>query len=214
MANRLVAVLDNDDVILRMGDKKLAYMRDYFPNQEVIRDIRPYECSRTALVPIIGMEFYNRMNAIVKGRESTLSMPPFDGAVEGIKALSDLYELHALSARTPQETDHVKERLGTLGIEKYFKSISSTEDPKYDGIEHVSGVKKVDASLYLGASAFTDDDERHMPNGIIRGLHCYLFGEGERNIGAHIVVVRNWQELVARHRELATPLTRFNDIES
>lgn len=200
----LVAVIDNDDVVLNMGKKKIEYMKEHFPEQRLISGIMPYDCSRTALVPIIGQEFYDHMNGVVKRRDSTLSMVPFEGAINGIKTLAEMYKIHVLSTRTPEETEYAKERLDMLGLAKYFAGISSTEDATYNNIPVVSGKKKVDVALYLGACSLTDDDKRHMPVDEISGLQCYLFGQGERkNIAPHIIIVRNWAELVARHQELA-----------
>ena len=199
----LIAVIDADDVVLKTGSTKLDYMRQHFPHQGLIARIQPYECSRTALVPIVGLKFYEEMNAFIKSREGTLRTPALEGALRGIQELSELIQVNVLSARTPEETEFAREWLEKYGALPYVARVSSAEDPKYDGVPKISGKKKVDVALHLGAVLLVDDDERHMPEKQFDGLHSLLFGEGERkNTPQHITVARNWVEVVAYAQKL------------
>jgi len=199
--DKLIAVVDADDVILGTGLNKLAYMSQHYPDQASISRIKPYQCSRTALVPIVGLPFYERMNAKVKSSEWTLRASPLEGALNGIQELARMFRIHVLSTRTPEETQYVEEWLRLKGLHDY--EVSSAIDPKYNHIEQLSGSKKVAIASHFGARMFIDDDERHMPEVLVEGLDCLLFGEGDRiDIEPHITIARNWNEVVAHAQVL------------
>lgn len=197
----LISAVDGDDVILKTRVTKRRYMDEHFPNKDLIRDVRSYD--RTTLVPIVGLEFYEQMNAFIKSREPTLTTPPLDGALEGVQELSELVQVHVLSARTPEEIKVVREWFEKYGFLPYIADLSSSVDSKYEEVPQVTGKKKVDVALHKGAVLFVDDDERHMPQEPVGGLLCLLFGEGERkNIAPHITIAKDWSEVVAYARQL------------
>ena len=102
-----------------------------------------------------------------------------------------------------------------MGFLKYIDAddINSSEDPRYDNIEEVTGVKKVDVALSHGARIFGDDDVRWMPKGPVVGLQCLLYRRGEdeevkeylekHDVGPHIIVPRNWRQIVDHTQRLA-----------
>ena len=103
-----------------------------------------------------------------------------------------------LAFGTPEEVEFLRQCLEKNGFLPYIADLSSCEDTKYEDIPKVSGKKKVDVALHLGAAIFVDDDERHMPQESVDSLQCLLFGEGERkNIAPHITIARNWEEVVS-----------------
>ena len=199
--NELISVVDADDLILKTRDSKMAYMDQHYSGKESITNIKSYD--RTTLVPIIGLKFYEEMNSHIKSRGPTLATPPLEGALDGIKDLSELIRIHVLSARTPEETQFVREWLEMYGLTPYIIDVSSVEDPQYDNVPEVSGKKKFDVASHLGASLFVDDDERHMPDEQVDGLRSLLFGEGEReDIAPHIIIARTWEDILIYARQL------------
>ena len=82
----------------------------------------------------------------------------------------------------------VKTKLKKPIFPVYFFDINRTQ---FERIENNS----LNATITL---KFIDDDERHMPQVLVEGLDCLLFGEGDRtDIKPHITIARNWNEVVA-----------------
>jgi len=198
-------LLDGDDVILKTGDAKVAYIRKHLRDSDLkgrtVESIRPEECSRSLLTPIIGPDAYNQMVSYVYSREGTLSILPVHGALRGLAALSSFAELYVATARTVEQAENVAESCRING--NIVKKVYSVVDPEFAEISEVAGSKKVGIALKLEAKLFVDDDTRHMPSEPVEGLQCLLFGEASRkNVPAYIQIARNWDEVVTYAQRL------------
>jgi len=161
-----------------------------------VESIQPYECSRTVLVPIIGEDSYNEMVRFVYSMNGKLRIKQVDGALDGVRELANMGDVYVVSARNPQQTKNTREWLNLHSFYKHLVDVASTEDPKYADVSKVEDSKKVGIGVHLGARMFVDDDERHMPQNPVDGLDCLLFGPLERNAGKHIIVAKNWSDVV------------------
>lgn len=202
-----IYLLDGDDVLLKTGERKIRWLKENLSNDDIldktrtIESLQPYECSRTILVPIIGADAYDKMGFYVYSREGTLEIEPMEGALEGVKELSNTGEIYVVSARRPDHAQNMEEWSKLNDFHRYLTDVASTKDPKYETVPKVEDSKKVGIGVYLGAKMFVDDDGRHMPKNSVTGLDCILFGPIERDVGEHIIVAKNWDDVISHTRK-------------
>ena len=140
----LTTLLDADDILLRTGEKKVEWLRKHLTDEDLvdktrtIQSIQPYECSLSALVPIIGQEVYTEMTSFVYSLEGTIPILQLEGALCGVQELSKLGDIYVVSARKPEQTKNTAEWCKRNNFFEYFIDIFSTEDPKYSHIEKVA----------------------------------------------------------------------------
>ena len=171
---------------------------------KTIADISPYECNLTQLVPIIGREKYFEMVGDVYGPQWTAATEIIPRALEGIQELSQVGDVHVVTARRAWEVKNTTDWLQAKGFSPYVKSIIYLDDPRYSNTQDVAGSRKVGLALHLGAQTLIDDDFRHMPNKPVEGLEGVLFGLAKRvNIPSHIVIARDWVEVLDYARKKA-----------
>ena len=206
---KLTFVLDGDDVILRTGEKKVEYLRKHLKDSDLlvegktIESIKPEECSRSLLLPIIGKEKYYEMAEFVYSLEGTLPMQPVDGSLEGVRQLAQLGKIYILSARNPQQTQNTGKWCEKNDFAPHIVDVLSVRDLKYTDTILIKGSKKVGIALSLGANMFVDDDPRHMPKNKVEELDCLLFGNVERqNVPEHNIVTPTWKDVVRCAKEL------------
>lgn len=207
-------LLDADDVLLKTGDEKIRWLRGNLTEDDVVdksrtlESILPYDCSRTALVPIIGHENYERMTVYVYSADGTTSTKPLDGALDSIKELAEMGRIYVVSARKPEQIQNTRNWLQANGFDPYIERAFSEKEPECIDIPVISGSKKVGIAKHLGAQMLVDDDERHMPKEPVEGVDCLLFGPGDREkiiaSSHHVIIAPNWNDVVRYTRKYAT----------
>lgn len=206
-------LLDFDDVMLKTGDEKVRWLRqnisidDLLDKNRPVESIKPYECSRTVLTPIVGHDNYERMIDYVYGPQGTAAIQPLDGALEGVAELSKVGEVYVVSARKQKYIGNTKVWLQDNGFDPYItpSNIFAEDNEEFAVVNKVAGSKKVGIAKHLGAVMFVDDDERHMPKEPVEGLHCLLFGPLKRRYAPnHIVIAKDWNEVVEYARNIKT----------
>lgn len=197
-----VILLDGDDVILRTGESKVAWLKKNFENKRLpdgrnLYDLKPEECSRTLLVPTIGEKDYDNMGFYVYSEEGTSKTFPVEGAIEGVRELSKLAELYLVSARREDHIEAMKNWCKKYDIFDLFKEINSVKSLVYSNLAKTKNPQKLEIAKFHNARIFVDDDSRHMPETEVEGLTCVLFGNLERkNNPPHIKIARNWKEVI------------------
>ncbi|MFH1607949.1 MAG: phosphonopyruvate decarboxylase [archaeon] len=191
-----VVLLDGDDVILDTGAKKIQWLKENFQeDRRFLENLKPYQCSKPELVPMIGEKVYDQMGFYVYSREGTLQISPKEGALNGIFNLSKIADLYLVSQRREDHTENLREWCRQYNISNCFKGIYSVQDPLYANVNPIAGSKKVGIAKYHNACLFVDDDVRHMPNEQVE-VNCLLFGGSENEVLSNIKKVNGWDELV------------------
>jgi hypothetical protein len=198
----LIIVLDGDDVILDTGTRKIQWLRENYKGDKKFLDgLKPSQCNKSKLVPIIRQECYDNMGFYVYSKEGTLQIVPKEGALEGISSLSEVAYLDVLSARREDHTENMREWCKKFNIADKFRNIYSVRDLLFKKIKPIGGSKKIGIAKSLGGHAFVDDP-RHMPNEEVRGLACVLFGEEYKERLPYIENIPDWAELVKYAKEV------------
>jgi len=118
-------------------------MKQKWIKENLNRDL-PTWMNWKALKEELGQENHTKMNAFVHG-ENTSNTPPIPGAIEALKQLKELGELHLITARWTPTYPFVIAWLKKHGIHDWFS-----------GFHNI--VKKSEVCNELGISIFIDDE--------------------------------------------------------
>ncbi len=176
--------IDFDGTISDTNAMKARWIRDHL-GMEVAQSL----CDRTACVPIIGLENYERLSPAAYEREGTLSAPPIAGVAEALQRLSAVAELFLLTARKPHRVAFAEEWLDARGLLRCFSAIMTSD-----------GEPKHALCVAHGLRALVDDDARHIIGLDAHGVRGILFKACDARIvpGTDGVrLCRTWPQVVA-----------------
>ncbi len=154
-SQKLTTVSEGDGVILDIGTRKIQWLRNNLKgNSGFLRELKPSQCNRTKLVPLIGQECYDQIDFYVYSREGTLQILPKERALEGVHYLSSIADLFISSAKREDDAENIREWCKRYKIFNCFNGIYSIRDPRYDCVEPIADSKKVGnkSSVLIGYS--------------------------------------------------------------
>lgn len=143
----MVYAIDYDGTIADTNLVKSKWIR-----RRTGRRVPPWKCSRTACVPIIGLDAYEEMANYVYERESSLAAEPVPGALEAIGTLARWGEVHLVSARPRRRIEFAREWLLRHGVAESISRYHTSAE----------GTDKLTLCTRIGARWLIDDDVRHL----------------------------------------------------
>jgi len=158
----MIVAIDYDGTVADTNLEKVKWIKAHRGE-----DLSRWECSRTRCVPLIGINDYERMIAVVYERDSTLRAQPVPGALDAIRALAASDQVYIVTARPQRRIAFAREWLSAHGILLHIA-----------GIETSVGSSKGEICRRIGAEALVDDDERHLQHEDIVGVRRILLHHG------------------------------------
>lgn len=153
------------------------------------QDIDPARCDRTSCVPLIGVEAYETMSAVVYERAWTLRTPPVQGALEALRGLARRCEVHIVTARPPRRAEFARQWLEAHGVMDCIAAIVSAADRE-----------KAAVCRERGMVALIDDDRRHLlalAGGPIQAVHFGRAPQDEAVRCPALAACGSWPEVLA-----------------
>lgn len=189
---RQVIAIDFDDVIVETGipllqHYKTIYGVDVSPSNFYLPDIRVWGVDDIKIV-------HSRMQSYLMSKEYQDRVVP-DNTVEAIHRLSERYELHIVTGRSPILSDATHWIVGKHfpGI---FKSIEFTGLTSKDEFR-----TKSEVCNQIGATILIDDHIYHAKDVVKFGVDVLLFGDYAWNQSDEIITgvrrVKDWGEVMS-----------------
>lgn len=170
------------------------FMKAYWIFENLRYRVEPYRTDRTSCVPIIGLENYEKMSAVLFERKSTLKSPEIPRAIAGLETLSSIAGgLYIVSMRDKRRMQFAREWLKSRGALKYISGFGE--------IDNLDGTRKTkeQVCIELQLDGLVDDDERHLAWIQIPGFRKIVFKNNcpvDYKPAAGVELARSWPEIV------------------
>ena len=176
----MIICVDFDGVVADTGALRRKWLRDSIGLNDPFLSM-----NRTELLPAIGAEIYERMQEEL-GYSKTLTAVPIIGAIEALKELSQVVDVHLLSSRSDARLEWARRWLEQFYVLKYFTSTrSACSMPKSRILESLR-------SEYL-----VDNDPRHFDQ-LPKNAKGILFQQKENHLlsSRAFIAMYDWKSIV------------------
>ena len=179
----MIIALDYDGTIADTNREKAAWIK-----ANLGKTVAPWDCNRTACVPLIGEEAYLAMGNYVYEREGTLEAREVPGAVASIRALARAGQVYVVTVRPPRRIEFAREWLSRNDVLSNIEGMISSQ-----------GTSKGKICSQLGAEVLIDDDVRHLRGANLPALRRVLLQHGRGDdieLEPCVDVCRNWEDIL------------------
>jgi uncharacterized HAD superfamily protein len=174
--------VDFDGVVADTNTRKAAWILTTLGSA-----ISPDQCNRSACVPLIGVEAYNRLADWAYSPEATLTTTPVRGAAAALRSLSKSHRVVIVTARGETNRSAVETWLDSQQLRADVSSIESS-----------AGTTKLAIARACRASWLLDDDIRHLVDLAGTEVNAALFRltRARESVPPNVTTIYSWSRFL------------------